>query len=98
MDTSYTVFNHLIDDENHIWGQKDGIPGAGTLPTSSWLAGEYVGDEYEIVIQADTPPGQYVLETGMYDLATMTRLPVLDDEGVVVGDRILLEATPIEVR
>jgi 4-amino-4-deoxy-L-arabinose transferase-like glycosyltransferase len=98
MDTSYTVFNHLIDGENHIWGQKDGIPGAGTLPTSSWLAGEYVVDQYEIVIQPDTPPGQYVLETGMYDLATMARLPVLDDAGVVVGDRILLEATPIQVR
>jgi 4-amino-4-deoxy-L-arabinose transferase-like glycosyltransferase len=98
MDRSYTVFNHLIDRENHIWGQKDGIPGAGALPTSSWIAGEYVVDEYEIVIQADTPPGEYVLETGMYDLATMGRLPVLDDEGVVVGDRILLEATPIQVR
>jgi 4-amino-4-deoxy-L-arabinose transferase-like glycosyltransferase len=98
MDASYTVFNHLIDGENHTWGQKDGIPGAGTLPTSSWIAGEYVADEYEIVIRTDTPPGQYLLETGMYDLATMGRLAVLDDEGLVVGDRILLEATPIEVR
>jgi 4-amino-4-deoxy-L-arabinose transferase-like glycosyltransferase len=97
-DTSYTVFNHLIDDENRIWGQRDGIPGAGALPTSSWIAGEYVIDEYEISVQADAPPGRYVLETGMYDLATMKRLPVLDEEGVVLGDRILLEATPIEVR
>jgi len=98
MDTSYTVFNHLIDGENRIWGQKDAVPGAGTLPTSSWISGEYVVDEYQIVVQADAPSGQYVIETGMYDLETMTRLPIVNEKGTVVGDRILLEATPIHVR
>jgi hypothetical protein len=98
MDTSYTVFNHLLDEESRIWGQRDGIPGGGALPTSSWISGEYVVDEYEIPVQEDTPPGEYVLETGMYDLATMLRLPVLDSEGAVVGDRILLDATPVLAR
>ncbi len=97
MDTSYTVFNHLIDDEDHIWGQKDGIPGNGALPTSSWIAGEYVIDEYEIPVQEDTPPGEYLIETGMYNLATMVRLTVFDAEGRETGDRILLEDTPIRV-
>lgn len=98
MDTSYTVFNHLIDGENRIWGQKDGIPGGGTVPTSSWISGEYVVDEHEITVQGDAPPGEFVIETGMYDLSTMLRLPVLNAEGAVVGDRILLEATPVYVR
>jgi 4-amino-4-deoxy-L-arabinose transferase-like glycosyltransferase len=97
-DTSYTVFNHLIDGENRIWGQKDAMPGAGTLPTSSWISGEYVVDEYQIQVQTDAPPGQYIIETGMYDLTTMTRLPIVNEKGTVVGDRILLEATPIHVR
>ncbi len=97
MDTSYTVFNHLIDDEDQIWGQKDGIPGNGSLPTSSWIAGEYVIDEYEIPVLEDTPPGEYLIETGMYDLATMTRLTVFDAEGRETGDRILLRASPLLV-
>jgi 4-amino-4-deoxy-L-arabinose transferase-like glycosyltransferase len=97
MDTSYTVFNHLIDDEDRIWGQKDGIPGNGSLPTSSWIAGEYVIDEYEIPVQGDTPPGEYLIETGMYNLATMARLSVFDAEGRKLGDRILLEASPLLV-
>lgn len=97
MDTSYTVFNHLIDDEDRFWGQKDGIPGNGSLPTSSWIAGEYVIDEYEIPVQEDTPPGEYLIETGMYNLATMARLRVFDAEGRETGDRILLEDTPIRV-
>jgi hypothetical protein len=98
MDTSYTVFNHLIDGENRIWGQRDGIPGGGELPTSSWIPGEYVVDEYDIAVQGNAPPGQYVIETGMYDLDTLVRLPVMDGQGAVIGDRILLEATPIHVR
>ena len=98
MDTSYTVFNHLIDGENRIWGQKDGIPGGGTVPTSSWISGEYVVDQYEIGVQEHAPPGEYAIETGMYDLSTMLRLPVLNEEGAVVGDRISLEATPVHVR
>ncbi len=98
MDTSYSVFNHLIDGDNRIWGQRDGLPGGGALPTSSWILGEYVVDEYDIPVLEDTPPGQYVIETGMYDVTTMVRLPVLDAQGAVVGDRILLEDTPIYVR
>jgi uncharacterized membrane protein len=98
METSYTVFNHLIDGDNRIWGQRDGIPGGGTLPTSSWISGEYVVDEYDIPVQADTPSGEYVLEAGMYELTTMIRVPVVDSEGAVVGDRILLDATPVQVR
>ena len=35
-------------------------------------------------------PTQYQLEVGMYHLATMERLPVLDDSGTVRDDRILL--------
>lgn len=97
MDTSYSVFNHLIDGENRIWGQIDGIPGGGTLPTSSWIEGEYVVDVHEIPVRDDALPGWYLIETGMYDLATMLRLPVFDDQGTVIGDRILLEATPIRI-
>ncbi len=97
MDTSYTVFNHLIDDEDRFWGQKDGIPGNGSLPTSSWIAGEYVIDDYEIPVQDGTPAGEYLIETGMYNLATMARLRVFDAEGRETGDRILLEDTPIRV-
>ncbi len=97
MGTSYTVFTHLIDDKDHIWGQKDGIPGDGSLPTSSWLADEYVIDEYTIPVRAEAPPGEYLLEIGMYDLTTMIRLPVFDDQGTGIGDRILLGATPIYI-
>lgn len=95
--TSYTVFTHLIDDQNRIWGQKDSIPGKGSMPTTGWLPGEYITDQYEITVRPDTPTDSYVIEVGMYDATTMIRLPVFDAQGTGIGDRILLEATPVDV-
>jgi len=90
MDEDYTVFVHLIDEEGQIGGQKDNQPEGGFYPTSYWDLGEVVKDGYEVVVESDTPPGRYRLEIGMYLLATRERLPVLDEEGQPMDDRILL--------
>jgi len=95
VEKDYTVFTHLLGSYNPLtdgplWGGHDSRPGGGTYPTTVWEAGEIVIDEYDIPIQADVPPGEYQLEVGMYYLATMERLPVLDDSGAVRDDRILL--------
>lgn len=96
MDESYTVFNQLLDKDNHIWGQKDSTPRSGTLPTSCWVKDEIIVDEYEIPIQPDAPPGQYVIQIGMYQLETGQRLPVIGLEGQVIDDRILLEEITVQ--
>ena len=90
MNTDYTVFTHLIDHEGNIWGQKDNQPLEGDYPTSVWGVGEIIEDEYILTIKEDAPAGVYRLEVGMYDLATGQRLPILNDNGEVVDDRILL--------
>jgi hypothetical protein len=95
MEKDYTVFTHLLGSYNTLtngplWGGHDSRPCGGTYPTTVWEAGEIVIDEYGIPIQADAPPGEYQLEVGMYHLATMERLPVLDDSGAVRNGRILL--------
>jgi len=90
MQVSYTVFTHLLDTEDRIWGQMDSIPGRGEAPTTSWLEGEVVTDEYEIVVDTEASPGEYVIEIGMYDASTGQRLPVFSDDQVVEEDRLLL--------
>jgi 4-amino-4-deoxy-L-arabinose transferase-like glycosyltransferase len=90
-DLSYTVFTHLLDENSHIWGQKDSLPGGGTLPTTGWMVGEVIVDDYELVVNPETPPGQYLIEIGMYDATTDQRLPASDRAGTVLGDRIVLE-------
>ena len=90
MDKSYTVFIHLLDSDSRIRGQKDSVPGDGTLPTTSWVAGEIITDRYEIAVHSDAQPGRYVLEIGFYDADTGQRLPIVNQEGQRLDDRVLL--------
>jgi hypothetical protein len=90
-DISYTVFTHLIDEGSHIWGQKDSVPAQGQMPTTSWVPGEVVVDEYTIPVAEDAPPGEYRIEIGMYEPSTGQRLPIFDGSGQPLGDHILLE-------
>jgi len=96
METSYTVFIHLLDSENKIWGQRDSLPGNGVLPTTGWLPGEFIMDAHQVPVQPDAPPGQYVIEIGMYQAETGQRLPIINRKGQVVDDRVLLEEVTVQ--
>jgi hypothetical protein len=88
MDIPYTVFVHLLDEEGNIRGQRDSVPGEGTLPTTSWVEGEIVTDVYDIPIAPDAPPGGYTIIAGMYDAATGGRLSVSAADGSLLGDHL----------
>ena len=96
MGSNYTVFTHLLDTEGHVRGQKDSVSCGGACPTTSWLQGEIIADEYEIAVDPDAPAGGYQIEVGMYDPDTMCRLPIFDEAGRPLhDDHILLESTII---
>jgi 4-amino-4-deoxy-L-arabinose transferase-like glycosyltransferase len=90
MQVSYTVFTHLLDAEERVWGQTDSMPLRGEAPTTSWVSGEVIADEYDITEDAGVPPGDYAIEIGMYDASTGQRLAVFTDRGREGGDRLLL--------
>jgi len=94
MRISYTVFTHLIDETGQIWGQKDSVPGNYRLPTTSWLEGEIIVDEYTLGVRPEAPPGHYRLEIGMYDARTGERLPVLSESQM--GDTVLISGLRVE--
>jgi len=88
---SYTVFTHLLDAGGQIRGQQDSLPGAGTLPTRSWLPGEVLTDTYSLPVALDAPAGEYRLEVGFYEADGGARLPVFDAAGQPAGDRVILD-------
>lgn len=96
METNYTVFTHLLDEDSRIWGQKDNWPVNNTYPTTEWVPGEIVIDRYDIMVDKDAPPGEYTLEIGMYDGATDERVPVLDDQGQAQDSAIILGYVGVE--
>jgi len=96
IDKSYTVFAHLLDSENQVRAQKDSPPLGGARPTIGWVPGEFIIDEYELVVEVDVPLGEYLLEVGMYEASTGERLPAMDVEGRVWDNRLVLP-TKIQV-
>ena len=90
METSYTVFTHLLDADGQLWAQRDNPPVRGSYPTTEWRVGETIVDKYDIVIPPDAPAGQYELEVGLYDVTTGQRLPLLDKTGQRQNERVLL--------
>jgi uncharacterized membrane protein len=87
---SYKVFTHLVGPDGKIWGQKDNLPGEGSLPTSGWVEGEYLVDSYQILLKPDAPDGEYIIAIGMYEESKGVRLPAFDAQGQAIGDKIVL--------
>lgn len=81
IEQNYKVFTHLLDSQNRIWGQQDGVPCGGACETRSWVEGEFIADSYTIVLNPDAPVGEYHIGVGMYDPTTMQRLPAFDAAG-----------------
>ncbi|MBN1221477.1 MAG: glycosyltransferase family 39 protein [Anaerolineae bacterium] len=93
---NWSVFVHLLNDHGQIVAQQDQIPGGGQFPTTGWLVDEYLTDPYNLLIPADTLPGQYWLEVGLYNANDFSRLPVIK-AGEIMGDHVILESWPITV-
>jgi hypothetical protein len=86
----YTAFVHLVGPDGKVHGQIDQWPVQGTLPTSSWSAGQVVSDPYAVTLPPDAPRGVYQVEAGWYLLATLRRLNVLDAAGRSSDDKVII--------
>lgn len=98
LDKDYTVLLHLLDMEDRIAGQGDGPPLEGFYPTSFWGAGETLVDRHLLLVHDDAPPGNYRVAVGLYDRATMQRLPILAADGQPTGDRIIAATSQVMPR
>ena len=83
----FTVFTHLIDEDERIVAQHDGPPDGGRYPTSHWLAGEIVEDEHALALHTECAPEEYTLVVGMYDAGSGERLPAYDEYGEPLPQR-----------
>lgn len=90
MEANYTVFVQVVDEQDRIVGQVDSWPLQGTYPTSQWQPGEVIRDPYEVQLEAGLPAGNYRLLVGWYLLGSGQRLPVLDDAGVAMDDKVVV--------
>jgi 4-amino-4-deoxy-L-arabinose transferase-like glycosyltransferase len=96
LEGDYRVFLHLMDGNESLLAQDDGVPADWTRPTTTWRPGEIIVDHYSLQVPADTAAGAAYLWAGMYDPGGSGRLPVLGARPGEPEDRILLDVVIIE--
>lgn len=89
MNTSYTVFVHLLDAQGKVIAAGDAVPGNGDFPTTGWIEDEYITDAHTLSLE-NVPAGSYPIEIGVYDPVTGARLKTTNS-----ADRLLLPPLPI---
>ncbi len=80
---NYTAFIHLIGPDGLLYGQMDHVPGNGAFPTTGWLTGEYIADEYLFPVANNAPAGEYNLAIGLYNTETGERLRLTEGSCLV---------------
>jgi len=87
---NYQVFVHLTNPATTLWGQSDKL-NPGDFPSTRWPLDRFVWDDHHLQVLPGTPPGEYRLSVGLYDLASGQRAPIFDDAGQIVGDNVVLD-------
>lgn len=89
MDREYSVFVHLLD-ENDVEVQNKGpaYPGRGALPSSTLAPGQTWAETWVVPIRTTAyTPSRLTWEAGLYDAITGERLQAIDASGAI-GDNI----------
>ncbi|MDY7078930.1 MAG: glycosyltransferase family 39 protein [Chloroflexota bacterium] len=83
-DVYYHWFNHLLDEQDQIRGQRDGP----SLLPAYWRAGDTILNWFDLQIPPDAPAGDYTMRVGMYAYPTveMENVPLLDAGDAPAGD------------
>jgi len=94
MDRDYSVFIHLVDENELIVAQRDSYPAGGNAITSGWPLGFVIPDRHVVQIPSIAPaPCQTWLLVGLYDYESGARLPVADgSDSVALGTVFLRPA------
>jgi hypothetical protein len=93
MQQAYKVFAHVLDTAGeHVVAQRDAEPQDGQAPTTSWVVGEVIDDQYVIALPANLTAGEYPVEIGVYDARTGDRLRLPNgDTRVILSARLQVD-------
>ncbi len=82
----YTVFVHLLDNQNNLVTGNDSPPCQGNYPTTIWSPHELILDTHTIPIPNSLPPNKYRLAIGLYHQPSGQRLPLRQPDGGLVAN------------
>lgn len=92
----YTVFVHLTAPDGFVKAQHDQQPFDSLWPTSRWITGDLLADRYEIVLDENVQPGEYLLLAGLYEAQTGQRLSIIGETRAPSPNAVLLGQVTVE--
>ncbi len=88
-DASYTIGVYLMGPDGLPVLQHDSRPVGGFRPTTTWVQGERVRDNYGFILPGDLPAGSYELWLVVYEWPSLERL-MARPEGGAESDHVVL--------
>lgn len=88
VERDYTVFTHILEPPQTLWGQEDRPPAP---PTSQWQPGEVYKETYHLTVRPETPGGFYEVEIGLYRPDTGERLRLDNGQDFLLLSRIRVD-------
>jgi hypothetical protein len=85
--TNYTAFVQLLNADGTIAQQIDRWQIAFDAPTSTWVPGQIIADQYVFEVSSDAPH----IGVGLYDTATGERLPAFEAGQRLSQDRVIVK-------
>jgi 4-amino-4-deoxy-L-arabinose transferase-like glycosyltransferase len=89
MTVNYSLFVHVLGDENQIWANSDVPLTDQAVCTNRWEPGTLVKEVRELTLVEATPAGFYDIELGLH-ASGQGRLQILAQDGRQVSSRLLL--------
>jgi len=89
MERNYSVFVHLLDENDLVLASQDTFPGQGTYPTRLWRAGDAIADMYTIAVPFTAfTPSLAQIEVGLYEFDSGKLLAAYGPQGEPLGDNV----------
>ena len=92
-DREAVMFTHMLsgDPARPVLAQQDSLD----VPSYYWLPGDAFAQVHRFIVPADTQPGAFPLEVGLYASADQQRWPVLDVTGNSLGDHVIIGSVTV---
>lgn len=94
----WSLFLHLLDEDELLNGQRDRYPGQGLIATTLLQPGQTFADDVVIELPAVLKtPARLHLQVGLYDYATGERLKTSDGAESVYAGTVEVPTTPWQI-
>lgn len=87
LDKNLRLFVHVLNDDDLIIAQSDGIPLDWTRPTTSWIPEEFIITTHTF----DLPTGEYRIRVGWYDPVTGDRIAYRSDDSLILNHTLKID-------